>query len=220
MRVERVLRERLGPRVIVSLTSNRSTMISYRRRRAVLYVRAHAIFADAPEAVLSAVASFVSEGEATSREARLIDDWIELHRHHIRRAPEKALLVQPIGECHDLTAMLEALNREHFKGAIQAQITWSKAARNQRRTSIRMGSYCDEQCLIRIHPALDQPFVPSYFVESVVFHEMLHEFHGIDEKDGRRCIHTREFLADERRFPHYVEARRWEAKNLHKLLRY
>jgi hypothetical protein len=221
VRVEEALRRCLGPRVVVELTGNRSTMISYNRRNGVLYVRAHAIFQDAGEDVLRAVASFVSGGRTSARDARLIDDYIELHRHRIRRPIDKELIVQPLGEFHDLSTSLAQLNREFFGNAIQAAITWSKAARNQRRSSIRMGSYCDEQKLIRIHPALDQAFVPKYFVESVVFHEMLHEHHGVKERsDGRRCIHSREFLKDERRFPEFDDAQRWERKHLHKLLRY
>ena len=221
VRLEMALRSMLGPRVLVSLTTNRSTMISYRTRRGVLYVRAHAIFADAPYEVIRALATFVSGSQASAREARLIDDFIELHRHHIRGSPAKPLIVQPLGEFHDLRTMLDRLNDTFFEKKIRAAITWSRAPRQKRRNSIRMGSYCDEQCLIRIHPALDQSFVPDYFVESVVFHEMLHEHYGVDEtKDGRRCVHPREFLDHERRFPSYQDARRWERKHLSKLLRY
>jgi hypothetical protein len=221
-RVESVLREVLGPRVLVSLTSNRSTMISYKRRRGVLYVRMHSIFADAPQAVLHAVATFVSDADPSPRECRLIDDFIEIHRLSIRRAlGEKPMIVQPVGEVHDLKEIFVRLNGGYFKDGIEAQITWSRAAKNQKRNSIRMGSYCDEQKLIRVHPALDQQFVPVYFVESVVFHEMLHEYHGVKEtEDGRRCVHSPEFLDDERRYPLYTDARRWERKNLNKLLRY
>jgi hypothetical protein len=221
-RIESLLRGILGPRVLVSLTSNRSTMISYKRRRGVLYVRIHSIFADAPPAVLSAVATFVADTDPSPRECKLIDDYIEIHRLNIRRAHgDKDIVVQPIGEVHDLREIFVRLNSGYFKGEIEAAITWSRAARNQRRSSIRMGSYSDEQKLIRIHPALDQAFVPVYFVESVVFHEMLHETHGVRENDeGRRCVHSQEFLADERKYPLYGESRRWERKNLNKLLRY
>lgn len=221
VRVELILRETLGPRVLVTLTTNRSTMISYRRRRGVLYVRLHEIFLEASNEILDAVARFIIDGAASERDTRLIDDWIELHRKHIRRPVEGSVPLQPVGEVHDLREIYERLNTGYFRGVIRAGITWSRAARNQKRTSIRMGSYCEEQELIRIHPALDQAFVPVYFVESVVFHEMLHEWHGVVEtKDGRRCVHSAEFQADEQRYPLFREARRWEAKNLAKLLRY
>lgn len=220
VRVETVLRDLVGPRVIVQLTENRSTMISYKRRRGVLYVRAHAIFADAPVEVLRAIASFVSDLRATPREASLIDEWIELNRYRVKRT-DKPVTLSPRGEVHDLAGMFAALNAELFEGRIRAGITWSRAARNQKRTSIRMGSYCDETQVIRIHPALDQEFVPDYFVQSVIFHEMLHEHHGVVEgDDGRRCVHTPQFVAHERTFPRFEDARRWEKTNLDRLLRY
>ena len=220
MRIERIAREVLGPKVIVKLTANRSTMISCTRRRGVVYLRIHAIFAKAPERVITAAARFAA-GERTNRDddAR-IDEWIEANRHLVRK-PSRDRVLQPHGEVHDLEAMFERLNRGYFDGRIIAQITWSRSLRNQKRSTMRLGSYCDEQRLIRIHPALDQDFVPAYFVESVVFHEMLHEVHGAPEHaNGRREVHTPAFLEDERTFRDFARARRWEAKNINRLLKY
>jgi hypothetical protein len=58
------------------------------------------------------------------------------------------------------------------------------------------------------------------FVELVTFHEMLHQ--AIPPKsaeDGRRCVHGREFREAERKFPAYEQARDWEKRHLHILLR-
>ncbi len=220
VRVERVLRDRIGPKVIVTLTDNRSTMISFKERRGVLYVRLHAIFADADNDVLVSVSSFV-RGRASKRQARMIDEWIEANRHLIKRSRDDDPPLLPRGECYDLQMIFDDLNECYFDTKIAARITWTRALKNQRRSSIRMGSYCDEQKLIRIHPALDQPFVPEYFVASVVFHEMLHEVHGVEQTEGgRRCVHTPAFLVDERRFEHYEKAKRWELRHIHKLLKY
>ena len=38
-----------------------------------------------------------------------------------------------------------------------------------------MGSYSVEDRLIRIHPTLDRPDVPRYYVAWIVYHEMLHQ---------------------------------------------
>jgi predicted metal-dependent hydrolase len=90
-----------------------------------------------------------------------------------------------------------------------------------RRRSIKLGSYHASERLIRIHPALDQPFVPEYFIAFVIFHEMLHERIGTTRQGhGRRCVHPPEFRALEARFPSAAEALRWEKENLGKLLRY
>ena len=83
-----------------------------------------------------------------------------------------------------------------------------------------MGSYSVEDQLIRIHPSLDRTYVPRFFIESVVFHEMLHHIHPIPIKGGRRQYHTEEFLANERRFPRYMDAKKWERANIDRLLFY
>ena len=83
-----------------------------------------------------------------------------------------------------------------------------------------MGVYFHDQKVIRIHPAIDDTRVPRYFVEMVVFHEMLHQIHppAVDGA-GRRVVHGAEFRAAERRFPGYWRARAWEKAHLHLLLR-
>jgi predicted SprT family Zn-dependent metalloprotease len=81
-----------------------------------------------------------------------------------------------------------------------------------------MGSYSVEDKLIRIHPALDRSFVPRYFIESVVYHEMLHHIHPIPVKGGRRQFHTAEFKEQEKRFHQYQKAKRWERANIDRLL--
>ncbi len=221
IKLEAELGPRIGAPVLVRVTDNTSTMISFRRRGRALYVRAHRMFAAAPPEVLDALAHFVSRDDIPREEAQRLDKWIEKHRDVLNEARSDALRVQPFGEAHDLTAIFDRLNAAHFGGKIEATITWTRAARGQRRTSIHMGTYSDELRLIRIHPALDQAWVPEMFVEFVVFHEMLHQVHGVaGHGEGRRAVHPPAFRADEKRFPRYAEARRWEKDNLRRLLRY
>lgn len=221
IRLEAELGQRLPVPVLVRVTDNTSTMISFRRRGRALYVRAHRMFGEAPPPVLDALALFVSKDDIPKDSAKLLDEWIDRHRDVLNEARSDALRIQPFGEAHDLQAMFDRLNAQHFGGKIQATITWTRAAKGQRRTSIHMGTYSDELKLIRIHPALDQAWVPEHFVEFVVFHEMLHQVHGVaGHGEARRAVHTPAFRADEKRFPRYAEARRWEKDNLRRLLRY
>jgi hypothetical protein len=81
-----------------------------------------------------------------------------------------------------------------------------------------MGSYAVEDKFIRIHRALDRAFVPRFFVEWVVYHEMLHQVHTPRKVKGRRCFHPEAFLADEALFDQYDRAREWERANLERLL--
>ncbi|MEO1336753.1 MAG: hypothetical protein AAFV29_13985, partial [Myxococcota bacterium] len=149
-----------------------------------------------------------------------LDAWIETHRPPRSARPRRP--ARPIGEVHDLQAIFDTLNHRWFHGSITAAVTWgeSRAKMRRKRSSMQLGAYDDDAKEIRIHPALDQAWVPAYFVASVVFHEMLHEKHDAPMKNGRRQVHSPAFLAEERRYPDYRRARDWERKHLDRLLAY
>ena len=67
---------------------------------------------------------------------------------------------------------------------------------------------------------LDAAFVPGWFIEYVVYHEMLHSVVP-DEPglNGKRKVHTDEFNRRERQFHFYRRARQWENENLARFLR-
>jgi hypothetical protein len=73
--------------------------------------------------------------------------------------------------------------------------------------------------LIRIHPALDRRWVPRYFLEYVMFHEMLHHLMPHTRGAGRRALHPPEFREREKEFRHYERAMAWERSHLARLLR-
>lgn len=203
--------------VEVSLTDNRHTMISVRRRPGPTYlIRLHGMFADCDSATVRAIARFVAIGDR--RASATIGRFIDANHEAIRPARRAAL--EPRGRHHDLAAILADLNARYFGGTVEAAIGWGRAApaRGGQR-SMKLGSYAPGERLIRIHPALDRDWVPRYFVESIVFHEMLHEIHGLEVMEGRRRIHSPAFRADERRFQHHALARAWERTFLDRLLR-
>jgi predicted metal-dependent hydrolase len=132
--------------------------------------------------------------------------------------------VEPRGRSCDLAAVAAEINRRWFGGELTAAITWGRRRprrrrrRRPRRISMQLGSYHQQQDLVRIHPALDQPWVPRYVIESVIYHELLHAALPPVEKGGRRCVHTAEFKRRERLFPRLDEAQAWIRENLGKLI--
>jgi hypothetical protein len=109
----------------------------------------------------------------------------------------------------------------NIEDKIDARITWgARGARRRRRTSIKMGSYSVEDRLIRIHPALDRRFVPRYFLEWIVYHEILHQVHDMPIVSGRRQFHTPEFVAQESNYEHYERAREFERRHLDRILNF
>lgn len=208
----------LGMPVRLSVTDNRSTMVSFRRAANALQLRLHHMFLDAPEPVVRAVADYAGRGLRGA--GSVLDDYIRGMQPRIRQfRRETDQDLNPRGRCFDLQRMFDAVNREHFQNAIQARIGWGRMPPRRRRKSIRLGVYDHQTREIRIHPALDRPEVPAFFVEFIVFHEMLHQLFPSSSRGGRRVHHPRAFREREKTFPHYEAALRWERDNLSVLLR-
>ncbi|HZI13881.1 MAG TPA: hypothetical protein VE153_26125 [Myxococcus sp.] len=221
--LERRLRTRLRGKVAVEIHDNTHTMLTFQRHRALWRLRLHHMFLAAPDDVVQALASFVREGDSAA--SVLLDRFIERNRIYIRRLSpaqmRKRIRLEPVGQHHDLDRIFARLNERYFDSRIDAAITYGPAPRVKGpRKSIKMGSYSADSKVIRIHPALDQPVVPRYFVEWIVFHEMLHHVYRTRRgEDGRRCIHPPELMAHEKQFHDYSRALAWERENLDLLLR-
>jgi hypothetical protein len=210
----------LAERVRLTIHDNRSTMVSFRRRTGEVHYRVHHMFLDAPHEVVRALAHFAgttrgSAGRRRDAGAR-IDAYVREHRARIG-APRVDRL-EPRGRVHDLQAIYDRLNAACFGGAIEARIGWGPVRNAGRRRSIKTGVYVQDARVIRIHPTLDRPAVPEFYVAMVVFHEMLHQAVPAREVNGRRIVHGPEFRRRERAYPDFLRAKRWEEANLDLLL--
>jgi hypothetical protein len=216
--LESALREALPVPVRVTLTDNRRTMISLQRRPRAMHVRLHHMFASADATTLQALGLYLAEADRDA--ARQIGRFIEQHRQVIRRRSVRPLQLSTRGEHHDLLQIYAEVNARYFGSAVEAQITWSRdgKARRESARSIKLGSYTARDKLIRVHPALDAEFVPRFFVEYIVYHEMLHHVLPARRAGRRRCLHGADFVAREREFERFEEALEWERKNLDRLL--
>jgi hypothetical protein len=210
----------LGEPASVEITDNSWSMVSWRRLRGRVRFRLHHMFVGAPPEVLKAVADFTGRHSHGRRRAgHALDEWIRRNRDRIRRArPRRGRPLQSRGEHHDLGLIFEQLNAAFFAGDIDARIGWGRRPPGRRRRSIKMGVYLHDTRTILIHPALDQPDVPEYFVATVVFHEMLHQAVPAVSRDGKRFVHTQAFRRREREFPDHERARRWERAHLGRVL--
>jgi predicted metal-dependent hydrolase len=158
----------------------------------------------------------------TDKAARhILRTYIQRQRHRIRhptQRQQRRQVLQPKGQYFDLETIYQALNQRYLANRIQACITWGRQPPKRPRISIRFGSYHAADRLIRIHRLLDQPFVPRYVVEQVVFHEMLHELIPRQFINGRWRVHPPEFRQAEQRFPYHQQAEQWQQQNLNRLL--
>ena len=124
------------------------------------------------------------------------------------------------GKHFDLRAIFDRLNVRHFRGRLRGyKVVWGRRRRHRPKEYFVFGTIQEEDRVIRINPWLDQPWVPLWFLQYVLYHEMLHTIVPDEIARGRRRIHTEEFNRREREFPSYRRARRWEEDNLARFLR-
>jgi hypothetical protein len=210
--------KRLGVDVALKIHDNRSTMVSFRRHNGRIAVRLHHMFLGADASVVDALADYA--GHSKRGASAVIDEFIAKHQGVIQNKRAKGQRLESKGRYFDLQKVFESVNRTNFDNVIVASIGWGRygASQRRRKRSVRLGVYDHRLKEIRIHPVLDKATVPLFFVEFIVFHEMLHQLYPTDPSRGRNAHHPPEFREHEKRFARYVAAMQWEKQNLAALL--
>ena len=81
------------------------------------------------------------------------------------------------------------------------ELTWSEHLARR-----SLGHYDAAHNTIVVSRVFDRPSSPRYAIEYLLYHEMLHLKHPVRMRGLRRCVHSREFKADEAQFPQLAEA--------------
>ena len=180
-----------------------------------LVIRLSDIFTDAPAGVYHSLAYILL--------AKLYRKKIDGSHHRTYRAfiltgeiQERARLarierrrfVRPRGSRGghvDLDALFSRLNEQYFGCSLdKPQLSWSA-----KRSRYVLGRYDTTHHVIFISRIFDDPEIPAYVAEYVLFHEMLHVKHRSCVHNARLVVHTPEFKAEERTFLQYQEAKLW-----------
>ncbi len=185
-----------------------------RLRSGRVYVRLSDICKDSPPDILRALAFILVARllgkrppdihDRTYRDYSISPDVMRSSDIARRRRGRK-VVSSAQGEVYDLERMFAKLNRKYFGGELEKPtITWSR-----RKTRSILGHHDRVHDTITISKTLDSQEVPEWFVEYILYHEMLHIKHPARLIKGRRYYHTSAFRLDERRFPRYEEAQLW-----------
>ncbi len=195
--------------VSLVVTDNSSIMLSVKSRKNLLCLRLHRMFLSADNDVLDELTEYMRNSR---KETPLIREFINNNTHSLKKKPPRKIRLIHKGKKFNLLAIFNKVNSEYFEGTISSSITWS--TRNPMRSVAKrtLGSYSQDTNMIRINPILDSGKVPAYFLEYVVYHEMLHADLNTEPSTGRRTIHSKEFKKREKLFLHYDRAMAWETK--------
>lgn len=172
-----------------------------------LLVRVTEGFINADRAVWQAIMKQILAGScAESRQ--MVDEFTETEQFTDVSYEIDALAAPPSlptkGRVHDLAESFERVNGQYFGGRLaRPKLTW-----NQTLTVRKFGHYQPSRDTIMISASLDSDRVPAFALDFVMYHEMLHKWHGIMYLNGRRVAHSGAFREDERRYPRWQEAER------------
>jgi hypothetical protein len=200
-----------GKAVSLVITDNSTSVLSFKGDRASVALRLHRMFLLADYAVLDELAEYIRNKR---KKTPLIRKFISDNAHTIKRKPPKKVTIKQQGKHYDLLRMYNSINEEYFAGNVSADITWGAGKPKRAAARRTLGSYSSHSNTIRVNPLLDSKRVPKYFLDLIVYHEMLHADIGIDNGAKRRSIHSKEFKRREKLFKHYDRAIEWERKKL------
>jgi hypothetical protein len=203
----------------IQFHENTWTMVSLGGRGGRSTLRLHKLFAKAPSSVLDAVVrSFFVPQDAGARRAlrSSILEFIEANSQLALSSLSARRLRSPRGAAYDLKSIEEGVRKKFLPSCPSVRIGWS-----QRITQSLMGKWIATPDglpnVIVINRLLDNSSVPLFYLEYVVFHELLHEVIPIRRKEGRWVHHPAEFRRRERQFPTFKQAVLWERTNVARL---
>lgn len=208
-----------GRELRIQFHRNTSTMASLSRRGRSLTLRLHDLFTKAPFPVLDAVVRvfFTRRNRDSRREfhARILD-FVEKNRDLTLSSALAQCLSSPRGRVYDLKHVRDAIRAEFLPRCPRVRIGWS-----QRITPSLMGKWIAMPNglpnAVMINRLLDSFEVPLFYLQYIVFHELLHEVIPIRREHGRWVHHPLEFRRRERQFPNFERALRWERENIARL---
>lgn len=185
-----------------------------RLRQGELYIRLSDLLEGAPDPVLHAIAHILLaklyrqaiDRAQSARYRRYIGGRdLSARARLVRQMRGRKHIHSARGHYYHLEEIFDDLNRRFFHGLMgRPQLTWSREhARN------RLGHYDPAHNAIVISRVFDHPRIPRYAVEYILYHEMLHLKHPVRLRGSRRCVHSREFLEEEKMFPELAHAKKF-----------
>ncbi|BBD59294.1 hypothetical protein NIES2109_20770 [Nostoc sp. HK-01] len=196
--------------VMIEFT-NLAGLYQGKRSSKVAYLKINEGFINASEEVLQALVRCMLLGK-TSASTRLIREFASSEEYSSVLLDldliADVIAENPQGNFYNLNDLFDELNHEYFAAnLVKPRLTWS-----QIKTYRKFGHYEPARDRVVMSTSLDHVNVPKFVAEFVLYHELLHKYHGTKWVNGKRMVHTTQFRTDERKFKFYAEADSWLKK--------
>ena len=184
-----------------------SPLYKYQKKGNIIKVTIQECFIFAPDQVLrTLLENTLSSSPEVSND--LIRGFASNPLYQEKRETLEYLAIPPdsfsAGEVHNLRASFNRVNDRYFNSRItQPHLVWSK-----RLTKRKFGDFQGDINTITISRSLDRPHIPTFVVDYVMYHELLHKQLGTKQVNNRRYTHTPEFRKAERKFNRIMDAQK------------
>jgi hypothetical protein len=199
------------PLITVRFRRFTSLNTTIRLREGQIFVSLSDLLEGAPESVIHAIAHILIaklykkdiEPSQNARYKRFASSAaVTRQTELIRHARGSKRYFGPEGRFYHLDEVFDSLNFRFFGGLLgRPQLTWS-----EHHAKRSLGHYDAAHNTIVVSRVFDRPSSPRYAIEYLLYHEMLHLKHPVKMRGLRRCVHSREFKAEEALFPQLNEA--------------
>ena len=183
-----------------------------RMRQGKLHIRLSDLLEGAPERVLESIAHIllakifrkqIEKKHVAQYRRYVASHEVSAKAHLVRQVRGRKRITSPHGSVYHLEEIFEDLNRRFFHGLLaRPQMTWS-----QIKSRWSLAHYDPSHNAIVVSRVFDQPRVPKYALDYIVYHEMLHLRHPVKLRGSRRCVHGKDFQAEEKLFPELERAK-------------
>ncbi|MCA1819431.1 MAG: hypothetical protein ABR562_00845 [Thermoplasmatota archaeon] len=189
-----------------------------REREGRIHLRLSDQLAAAPDQVLEGVVGILLARYFGLPDARADPAAVRAYREYLnghaagaagRRQARGRKHIDPVGRHRSL---LEAYLRVALDMDLALpqvpRLSWSKTVAGH-----RFGHWDPDHNVVVISQILDDPEVPEFVLDYVLWHELLHIVHPVRMGSGtKRIVHGAAFRRDERRFPRWKEGEEWIGK--------
>ena len=148
------------------------------------------------------LAAFKSSQPARKSLKKFCSSQAYYQTEELIRGGQRAQGSSPQGICIDLNQVFEKVNCDYFQSKLEKPLlSWSR-----RKSRRRLGTYSAQLDQVTINRTLDRDDIPSYVIEFILYHELLHKKVGVQRANSGKHNHTNTFKELEKRFKYYEEA--------------
>jgi len=191
-----------------------------REREGRLHLRLSDHLAGAPDAVLEGVVGILLARYFRLPDSRANPEAVRAYREYLnsahaegksaqRRKERGRKHIDPVGRHRSLLESYLRVSLDLDLALPQVpKLSWSKTVSGH-----RFGHWDPDHGVVVISQILDDPDVPEFVLDYVLYHELLHVLHPVRMGSGtKRIVHGAAFRRDERRFARWQEGEEWIAK--------